>query len=269
MHRSLLSIATILIAFLLGVACASAQTGDTTQTSSTKKTASHKKKSTKAGTATKGKTAGHNCAPEAKTTPADQPGCGTHCGTERWPVKTVSDADADAVSTTSDPSTVADLVSQQAPSTAPPQNNRLDIEKKQVKLDVVLIGRKVETDKDFHLVIADPGDTSKTMIAEIPNTTCTGACKSKFLNDFKTARAALVKQLGQPTPRFVRLRTPQPVHIIGIPFFDFDHGQTGLAENCIEIHPVLSIAFTGQPSPSGGGHKKGTKTGKKKSGGPS
>jgi hypothetical protein len=104
------------------------------------------------------------------------------------------------------------------------------------------------------------------MIAEIPNPVCTSACQSKFINDFKTARKAVVAELGQPTSKFVRLRTPEKVHIIGVPFFDFDHGQTGLADNCMEIHPVLSISFPASSS-SGGSHKKGgTKKGGSKKG---
>src|SRR5262249_26322524 len=179
-----------------------------------------------------GKRSVHKCAPSSNTAgETDQPGCGTHCGTERWRVKTVSDDDSDKVSTTSEPAKVEDLVREPAPASLP-QNGRLPIEKKQVQVDALLIGRKVESDKDFHLVIASPEDPSQTMIAEIPNPACTSACQSKFVKNYRTARKAVVTELGQPTSRFVRLRTPEKVHIIGIPFFDFDHGQTGLATNC-------------------------------------
>jgi len=40
-----------------------------------------------------------------------------------------------------------------------------------------------------------------------------------------------------------------PVEITGIGFFDRPHGQTGRAPNNIEIHPILSIQFLGQPTP--------------------
>jgi hypothetical protein len=39
-----------------------------------------------------------------------------------------------------------------------------------------------------------------------------------------------------------------PVRISGVGFFDFIHGQTGVAPNGIEIHPILSIAFPTQQS---------------------
>jgi hypothetical protein len=40
------------------------------------------------------------------------------------------------------------------------------------------------------------------------------------------------------------------VEITGVGFFDRAHGQTGRAPNDIEIHPILSIQFLGQPSPA-------------------
>jgi len=40
------------------------------------------------------------------------------------------------------------------------------------------------------------------------------------------------------------------VEITGIGFFDRPHKQTGRAPNNIEIHPILSIRFLEQPSPT-------------------
>jgi hypothetical protein len=34
-----------------------------------------------------------------------------------------------------------------------------------------------------------------------------------------------------------------PVRVIGVGFFDFQHGQTGVAPNAIELHPLLDISF--------------------------
>jgi hypothetical protein len=36
-----------------------------------------------------------------------------------------------------------------------------------------------------------------------------------------------------------------PVRVTGVGFFDFEHGQTGVAPNAIELHPVLDISFRG------------------------
>jgi len=30
--------------------------------------------------------------------------------------------------------------------------------------------------------------------------------------------------------------------VVGVAFFDYDHGQTGVAPNAIEFHPVLGFA---------------------------
>lgn len=38
---------------------------------------------------------------------------------------------------------------------------------------------------------------------------------------------------------------PTDATIIGVGFFDYDHGQTGNSPNILELHPVLDIQFTG------------------------
>jgi hypothetical protein len=36
-----------------------------------------------------------------------------------------------------------------------------------------------------------------------------------------------------------------PVTVTGVGFFDYQHGQDGVAPNAIELHPVLSVTFGG------------------------
>jgi hypothetical protein len=36
-----------------------------------------------------------------------------------------------------------------------------------------------------------------------------------------------------------RRRSPR---VVGVAFFDFQHGQTGVAPNAIELHPILDFA---------------------------
>jgi hypothetical protein len=31
--------------------------------------------------------------------------------------------------------------------------------------------------------------------------------------------------------------------VVGVAFWDFNHGQTGVAPNAIELHPVLGFAY--------------------------
>jgi hypothetical protein len=40
-------------------------------------------------------------------------------------------------------------------------------------------------------------------------------------------------------------RVTEPVTLQGLGFFDFAHGQDGVAPNAIELHPVISIEFHG------------------------
>jgi hypothetical protein len=117
-------------------------------------------------------------------------------------------------------------------------------------------------DLDYHLALADLRDPSKTLVAEIPNPTCTGACTSKFKAQYAAARAVLesispVKALLQQimtlsTPldakadpqRFVAagiLPKPFVVEVRGFQFFDnSDHGIGGNAKG-VEIHPVYKF----------------------------
>ncbi len=116
--------------------------------------------------------------------------CGIHCGTERWQIKTVSDPDASLINWTPEHTSVAALVGQPAPAAL--DDTRADAEKKVYSVEAVLLGWKAETgqhgDRDFHLVLADPADLSRTLIAEVPSSECVGACKSSQAQNFIQAR---------------------------------------------------------------------------------
>jgi hypothetical protein len=192
------------------------------------------------------------------TTPSS---CGTKCGVERWPLKTLTDSEAvvfqNAVATET---TVPKLISEPAP--AKLTNVRAPLEKQFFHLKALLIGWKEELgsaappgstkggvpDHDFHIVIADPANTKTQMIIEVPDPACQAVCSSKFLDKIKTARSAVSSQLGPPTANIVELPKPWLVEVTGPALFDFAHGQDGLAKNCIEIHPVLEIKFVQEQS---------------------
>jgi hypothetical protein len=112
------------------------------------------------------------------------------------------------------------------------------------------------------LVLADPDDHSKTVIAEIPSADCSSACSSGSVSNFTAARGVLTAELG-PAPHTTSAKPvvpPRIVEVTGVTFFDFDHHQDGLASNCIEIHPVLKITVQGKegtsaiPLPTGVAH---------------
>jgi hypothetical protein len=201
-------------------------------------------------------------APAAKSHAAKHPktktptGCGPTCGSERWPVKTLTDKDAAAVNLTPDTTkTVADLNAVPAPTTSS-QDTRLDAtEKLTFKVHARLVGYKQEFDptstkpnkgdRDFHIVIADLHDPTKTMVVEIPDPACGGVCASPQLQKISDARKEFASKFPSDPPDkdFKVVQGNVEVDVTGVGFFDFAHGQTGLAKNCVELHPVIAISF--------------------------
>src|SRR5439155_25029382 len=117
-------------------------------------------------------------------------------------------------------------------------------------LTAQVVEMKLEEDRDIHLVIAEPGDASATMITEFPDADeCSGAVGSAHAQEMRTARAALIGAFGQPSSsQFTNLTGTAT--LTGVGFFDFLHGQTGVAPDGIELHPVTRFALgSGGPPP--------------------
>ncbi len=165
------------------------------------------------------------------------------CGVERWSVKIGTDADSSLVNSASTTSiTIATMRSYSAPSTLP-SNNRIQPQETTVySIDATLTEYKLETDSDYHLVIQD--GSGNTMITEIPDPAC--AATSPFLSAIQSARTQFDAAFSV-TGTFKT--TSVPVRVRGIGFFDFLHGQTGVAPNAIELHPVLDIQFNPGATP--------------------
>jgi hypothetical protein len=102
-----------------------------------------------------------------------------------------------------------------------------------------LVGYKREADSDIHLVIADPGRKKPTMIVEFPNAGCTTKAAGPARKSMAEARAALVAACGEPPGRWKLL--DGTAVFTGVGFVDKIHGQTGVAPNGIEIHPVTRV----------------------------
>jgi hypothetical protein len=148
------------------------------------------------------------------------------CGSERWNVKTGQDPQAGSISLIPTVTTIANLVAAQAP-TSPPANGRVGPNEttlwQLVNVNITLW--KNESDSDKHIVVSDG---SRTMVVEIPDPACVGNSPWKAL--ITNARQVFTGQTGTATVR-------------GVGFFDRIHGQTGIAPNGIELHPVLAICF--------------------------
>ncbi len=177
--------------------------------------------------------------------------CGTHCGEERWRIKTVFDNDASRINFAPRSTTVTDLVSTPAPAAL--GDERATAEKQVYSVEAVLLGWKVESaahgDQDFHLVLADPNDFTRTMIAEVPSAECEGACSSSQAPHYAEVRRVLEARLSAPQAHFRRIMPAWVVRVEGIGFFDIFHGQIGVAENCMELHPLLKVEFVRQLGP--------------------
>ncbi len=100
-----------------------------------------------------------------------------------------------------------------------------------------MIEYKEENDRDFHVVIEDP-DTEETMVVEIVDPDCPDIEYTSRYEIFQQVREWFIKNF-HPTKYFKKTR--KLVKLTGVGFFDFLHGQRGMAPNGREIHPVLSI----------------------------
>ncbi len=101
--------------------------------------------------------------------------------------------------------------------------------------DVTMSMIKLETDSDYHIVVSDG---SNTMIVEIPYPGCDqGSAWSCFIQNARSTVDA--KFSVSSSPQY----PAQTVTVRGVGFFDSNHGQTGVAPNAIELHPVLQICF--------------------------
>ena len=164
----------------------------------------------------------------------------THCGVERWAVKTLGDDNGNVVYTMPVwDTTIDNLLTSKAPTRAALQAadaKRFPEELHKVRVPALIMGYKQEADSDYHIVLARPENLKQTLIAEIPAPTCV---PPQYAAAFSELRRRFIKEVGAPIARFTNLAHPMKVHATGIAFFDFLHGQTGVAPNGIELHPLL------------------------------
>lgn len=190
----------------------------------------------------------HQPQPQSDSSEAgDQEALNGSCGVERWSVKTGTDADAGLInlqSTTQ--TTIASLTSIPAPTTLPSNNRIQPTETTVFQLHATLTEYKLELDSDYHLILSD--GSGNTLIAEMASPTCVGS-SSVLLSGIQNARSEFDARYT-PTSSFQAANVP--VTVTGVGFFDFLHGQTGVAPNGIELHAVLDIQFdtSGTPTPT-------------------
>jgi len=151
-------------------------------------------------------------------------------------VKTLSDPDVSTVNFTPLSQTVAGLVALPTP-TGNSEASRLNsTERTTFKVHARLVGYKIELDPktnegdhDFHIVIADIQDPTKTMVVEIPDPQCGGVCASAKLSEITSARSDFPTHFpsAPPESEFKEVQGDVEVDVTGVGFFDFAHDQTG------------------------------------------
>jgi hypothetical protein len=109
--------------------------------------------------------------------------------------------------------------------------------------DVTLSLIKLETDSDYHMVVTDG---AHTMIVEVPYPTCTtGSAWTCFISRARSEVDAKFSNITS-SPQYPSVT----ITVRGVGFFDFIHGQDGVAPNGIELHPVLQVCFGQGCTPS-------------------
>jgi hypothetical protein len=167
----------------------------------------------------------------------------TSCGGKRWPVKTLADPAGpglrlDRVQTT----TIEAL--RRLPARPGGESTRGDrVERTVYRVAARLVAAKViEDDSDIHLVIADP-KTGGSMIAELPAFGCTVGATRQARLLMQRARVAFLNACGGPgTGEYAEYGRRSRATVTGLGFFDFLHGQRGVAPNAIELHPLIGFA---------------------------
>jgi hypothetical protein len=161
------------------------------------------------------------------------------CGVERQRVKTLTDPAANTVRFTPHSTTVDALRALKRPRSLSSVRSR-GAERRTFRIRARLSAWKLEDDYDIHLVVSQPGRPTHTMIIEFPAARCTHGASRSARKRMTSARRAIERACGRPpSSRFHSLSgTPT---ITGVGFFDFKHGQRGLAPNAIELHPVTAF----------------------------
>lgn len=175
----------------------------------------------------------------------------THCGTERWHIKTVDDPGVNHIVQTPKTATVAQLRQLNVPAGYSKNNDSTryaPVEKMKYTVRARVLGFKEEADRDIHIEIADL-NTGQTMIAEVPDPNCSTVQESGHAAQIAAVRDTIIACFGTP-PTSSSLKTFSTTTIVsftGVGFFDFVHTppQTGVAPNAIELHPVILVKLEG------------------------
>jgi hypothetical protein len=141
------------------------------------------------------------------------------CGGDRWTVKTLQDRPRLLPARKT---TIHFLVTRPAPSHPP--DTRLPFEHHVYTVIAKVVLVRSEGDSDLHVVLHQHGSQ---MITEAPSPSCDLHATPYRRRQMRVARN--------------HVRLCARARVTGVAFFDFPHGQTGVAPNAIELHPILGF----------------------------
>ena len=144
---------------------------------------------------------------------------GGACGVDRWTVKTLQDRPH---LLRARKTTIHYLITRPVPSSLP--DRRLPFERHIFTVVAAVVLVRPEDDSDLHVVLQQGGNH---MIGEAPAPYCDSHATPVRRRQMRVARN--------------HVRLCARARVTGVAFFDFDHGQTGVAPNAIELHPILSF----------------------------
>ena len=171
---------------------------------------------------------------------------------DRWAIKTGVDVGASAIGVSdasmaaAQTATVASLVElkkskvKKVAGVKPGSVRNDPIENTLYRIDADMVGYKLEKDdQDLHIVIRDhnAAASAPTMVIEIPDPTVVSK-KSPWRSRIAIVRSKFYASF-KPASKIKKCKVH--IKVVGVGFFDKIHGQTGVAENGIELHPVLSF----------------------------
>jgi hypothetical protein len=158
-----------------------------------------------------------------------------HVHSTRWNVKTLADLPK------LPQSAVASTVAEQRKLHSPPIDEGTSRQESECTIYTIkakIVESLLESDGDYHLVLEDNG---LQMVAEIPQPI--DQVPREYRSAFFAARRTIDSLIGPPDIKPRVLDQPKCVEITGVGFFDEAHTFVphGMAPNCREIHPVLSV----------------------------
>jgi len=157
------------------------------------------------------------------------------CGIERWPEKTLQDRRASLVNFTPKPTSI-DTLRRKRVRRDPEGFRNAPVETTVYRVRARLIGVRAEDDGDVHLVISTLTNHRRTMIVEMPSADCIARASRTARRKMRAARRSFERVSGPAPDTFEALHGTATID--GVGFFDLIHGQTGIAPNGIELHPV-------------------------------